>query len=434
MKNYNRTVLIFGILYFLAVIAFALYTGQNAGRIPGRDSDIIKLNDITRDAELVWGSLEKLADKDYGVDYAVTDTADKLLYASFPAEDEDMSLTAAQKKGCLYACAIVNDRTAGYVILRDEGGGIWRELRTRIIAGLLIAGAVLIILAVLFGRYVEKSIITPFNELKDFAGSIAEGKLDTPLKMHRSNMFGAFTESFDIMREDLSASRKREIALQRRERELVASLSHDLKTPITGIKVTCELLKARLESPGTPDPADLLTKIGNIYKKADQMDILVNDLFSSTMEDLDELKVTCTDESSEVLADILRGCDDRALVDSTEVPKVLIHIDVKRMSRVIGNIIANSYKYAGTKIEVAYRIVDDYLEMDIRDFGPGVPEEELNLITNKFYRGKQWEKSREEGSGLGLYIAKVLMEKMDGELVPVNTGEGLRITFMIPLF
>ena len=431
MKNYNKTVLILGILYFIAVAAFAVYTGQDAGRIPGRDTDIIKLNDITRDAERVWDSLEKLADNDYGVDYSVIDTADNLLYSSFPVKDEDMSLASAQKKGCIYACAAVDDKIAGYVILRDEGGGIWKELRTRIIAGLVIAGTVFAILAFLFGRYVQKTIITPFNNLKDFAGSIAEGNLDEPLKMHRDNMFGAFTESFDIMREELSASRKREIELQRRERELVASLSHDLKTPITGIKVTCELLKAKLSSP--IDPEDLSGKIDNIYKKTDQIDVLVSDLFSSTMEDLDELKVACTDESSEVLADILRRYDDRELVIFTEVPKVLIRIDVKRMSQVIGNIIANSYKYADTKIEVNYRLVDDYLEMDIRDFGPGVPEDELNLITNKFYRGRQWTGSREEGSGLGLYIAKTLMEKMDGELVPVSSGEGLMITLMIPL-
>ena len=81
------------------------------------------------------------------------------------------------------------------------------------------------------------------------------------------------------------------------------------------------------------------------------------------MEDLDELKVACTDESSEVLTDILRRYDDRELVIFEDVPKVLIRIDLKRMSQVIGNIIANSYKYADTKIEVNYRLVDDYLEM-----------------------------------------------------------------------
>lgn len=250
--------------------------------------------------------------------------------------------------------------------------------------------------------------------------------------MDRNNMFGAFTESFDIMREELDASRKREIALQRRERELVASLSHDLKTPVTGIKITTELLKTKL-SMESPNQTYMIDRLDNIYKKADQIDVLVSDLFSSTMEDLDELRVSCSDESSEVLNDIIRKYDDRNLVTSQSIPKVLIHIDAKRMSQVIGNIISNSYKYANTRIDVCYKLVDDYLEMDIKDSGPGVPEDELSLITNKFYRGKQWADSKEEGSGLGLYIAKLLMEKMDGELLPVNLDKGLMITLMLPL-
>jgi signal transduction histidine kinase len=100
---------------------------------------------------------------------------------------------------------------------------------------------------------------------------------------------------------------------------------------------------------------------------------------------------------------------------------------------VIGNIISNSYKYAGTGIEVSYRLVEEYLEMSVRDFGPGVPEEELGMILGKFYRGKKWADSKEEGSGLGLYIASTLMEKMDGELLPSNEGRGFKITLMIPL-
>ena len=62
-----------------------------------------------------------------------------------------------------------------------------------------------------------------------------------------------------------------------------------------------------------------------------------------------------------------------------------------------------------------------------------MPEDEISLITNKFYRGRWWADSKEEGSGLGLYIARMLMEKMDGALLPENTGDGLMITLMIPL-
>ena len=435
MKNYYKTVTIFGILYFLAILVFILITGKGTSGT-GRDMDIIRLNDIAGDAGEHFGDLSVLEGRDYGVDYALLDTADNLIYSSYPVGDEKLSLAAAMKKGSLYSYIDVDGRVAGYVILKDDGRGIYKDLRLRLTVGFAVLGIILLIMACAFGSYINRNIVTPFRNMKDFAGSVAEGRLDAPLTMDRNNMFGVFSESFDIMREELDASRKRELALARRERELVASLSHDLKTPITGIKLICELLTAKLSKPEKSAPLDsedLNEKIGNIYKKADQIDVLVSDLFSSAMEDLDELKVHCEDVSSEVLGEIVKKYDDRGLVSSGDIPGALIRIDVKRMSQVIGNIISNSYKYADTGIEAGYRLVDEYLEMNIRDHGPGVPEDEIGLITNKFYRGRQWESGGVEGSGLGLYIARILMEKMDGGLVASSKGEGLCITLMIPL-
>ena len=177
-------------------------------------------------------------------------------------------------------------------------------------------------------------------------------------------MFGVFSESFDIMREELAESRKREQTLQRKEKELVASLSHDLKTPITGIKLSAELLKAKLTMQGIENLDQIAD---NIYKKADQMDLLVSDLFSYTLEDLSEFTVNCQDEESSVLSDIIKKNDDKGCIVQSNVPSVLIHIDVKRLGQVIGNIIANSFKYADTKIDVDYRVIKGYLEMQIRD-------------------------------------------------------------------
>ncbi len=436
MKNYRKIVLVLGILYFAAVFTLAVFMRQTGGSIPGRDADIITLNDIARDAENNWDGPGRLAETDRGVDFVLLDTADNILYDSRPEAGHDLTLASAMKKGYLYACVTVNDRIAGYVILKDGSHDFWGTAGIRIIAALGVFGILLCMAAVFFGHFVNKSIILPFDNMKRFAGSIAEGNLDAPLDMDRGNLFGAFTESFDIMREELAESKKREIALARREKELVASLSHDLKTPVTGIKLSCELLTAKLEAGGgtaSIAPEDLSEKLDNIYKKADQIDVLVSDLLSSTMEELDELRVACTDENAAVLGEIVHRYDDRKLTVMGDIPEVLIRIDFRRMSQVIGNIISNSYKYAGTKIEITFRLVEEYLEMRIRDFGPGVPEDEISLITNKFYRGRQWAKSKEDGSGLGLYIARMLMEKMDGALLPENTGDGLMITLMIPL-
>ena len=139
------------------------------------------------------------------------------------------------------------------------------------------------------------------------------------------------------------------------------------------------------------------------------------------------------DETSTVIIEIVKKYDDKSLVKGDAVPEVIINTDIRRLSQVIGNIISNSYKYAGTEIDIKYEVIEGYLKMVLRDYGPGVPENEIDLITNKFYRGKDWKDGKQEGSGLGLYIAKTLMVKMNGELIAESDGKGLAITLLIPL-
>ena len=434
MKNYYRIVVTAGIVYALMVLAVALITGWSTKKDPERIENVLKLNDLAGAAAECNGDYESLAGRAPGVDFAVLDMTGNILYSSV-AEDEypeNLSVSAAIKSGLPYEYIIEGNQLRGCVIILDDGLGGIRRMRIIMIAALSGMGVVLLLGALFFGLYVRRNIYDPFQDMKNLAGQIADGKLDKPLKMDRNNLFGAFSESLDIMREELSASREREVALRRREKELVASLSHDLKTPITGIKLTCEVIKARAEIEHDISP-DLEEKVDNIYKKADQIDVLVRDLFQVTMEDLGEFKVNCEDVSSDSLSEIIKKYDDKGLVSQGEIPGVLIRADLKCMSQVIGNIISNSYKYAGTEIEAGYRLVDEYLEMKLKDHGPGVPADELALITNKFYRGKQWAESKEEGSGLGLYIAKRLMEKMDGELLPESPGDGFCITLLIPL-
>ena len=122
-----------------------------------------------------------------------------------------------------------------------------------------------------------------------------------------------------------------------------------------------------------------------------------------------------------------------ARAEVPEAPQVVVSIDKKRMAQVIGNVISNSYKYADTKIDIGYRLSEGYMEMRIRDYGPGVPASELDLITNKFYRGKDWKDTEKDGNGLGLYISKNLMKKMNGDLIAESDGDGLTITLIIPL-
>ena len=285
---------------------------------------------------------------------------------------------------------------------------------------------VMLISYVVFLYFINRKVVKPFNRMKDFAGLVARGELDEPLLMDRGNIFGAFTESFDIMREELKASRQREIELKLKEKELVASLSHDLKTPVTGIRAICGVLSVKVQD------EYVKAKIENIEQKTEEINTLLNDLLSSALDDLGEMNVNLTEETSAVLGKLVEEHDIRSRVNTEEIPECILKIDRNRMSQVIGNIISNSYKYADTAIDISYSFSGTFLEMKIRDHGEGVDPEEISFLTNKFYRGRK-NTSGKEGSGLGLYISGELMKKMNGQLICITDPDGFEVMLKIPL-
>ena len=431
MKNYVRVIIVACIIFVIGMLGYAIIMEKHVRDFTENDVDVIQLNDIRETVKDNWNTLQNLDSEDFGVDFVVLDNVNHILYRSGSIKEEaKFTVEEAIKCRYPYSYVVKDNCIVGCVIMVDSGEELYMNMRNRVFLGFGMCGLSILLGALLLGLYIQKNIIVPFQKMEDFAGKVAEGKLDEPLLTEKNNMFGVFSESFDIMREELAESRKREQALQRKEKELVASLSHDLKTPITGIKLSAELLKAKISMQGIENLNQITD---NIYKKAEQMDLLVSDLFSYTLNDLSEFTVNCQDEESGVLNDIMKKNDDKGCIVQGNIPSVLIYIDAKRLSQVIGNIIANSIKYADTKIDVNYRIIKGYLEMQIRDYGPGVPKEELQLITNKFYRGKGVEETKKEGSGLGLYISKTLMEKMNGEMICKSEGDGFTVILLIPL-
>ena len=427
MKGYCRFMALLVLLLAAGLFAVVKLTGTDD--FSQNNDDVLLLNEIAHKTVLDDKPPENIVPER---EYVILDRNGNVIYDNRSDRSEAITVETAMQRRYSYIYITENNQITGSVVLTDSNKRFDR-LRTNIITVYCVCGFLLIGAAATLGVYIRKAIIRPFAKMKDFASYVAAGDLDRPLEMDKGNMFGAFSESFDIMREELKASRARELFLQKKERELIASLSHDLKTPVTGIKLTSELMAAiffQNEGQEITVTEDMTGKMNNICKRADEIGVLVGDLFSSTLEDLGEFKVECSDENSAVIAEIVSKYDDRGLVRISEIPQVIVHIDKLRLSQVIGNIIFNSYKYAGTSIEISFRLDESFLEVSISDSGPGVPEDEIELITNKFYRGR--EHGDKEGSGLGLYIARILMDKMGGEL-SVRSENGLCVTLLIPI-
>lgn len=154
-------------------------------------------------------------------------------------------------------------------------------------------------------------------------------------------------------------------------------------------------------------------------------------MFSATLEELQELKVEVSEQSSELVLEIIKNTDYLNKVKKLKIEECLIYADVTRLTQIIDNIISNSYKYAGTSIEVNSICDEEYLIIEFRDFGCGVKDEELSLLINKFYRADN--SLSKSGAGLGLYISSYLMGKMNGKIRCENLNDGFKVVISICL-
>jgi Osmosensitive K+ channel histidine kinase len=289
---------------------------------------------------------------------------------------------------------------------------------------------------VLFLLVVDWFLLRPTREMRGLAAEIAKGNLDVPLPIRKHNPFGNLVEGFDLMREELRSSKEREAEAEKAKKELVAELAHDIKTPVATIRATCEVLEVKqqrridqlTDEAALADAQDVLTKTQTIAHKADMIETLVGSVFAATLEELDHIEVNPTEENSAVIEEYFRNLRNYGnIILDNPIPSCLVYMDRIRMEQVIDNVVGNSHKYAGTDIHVRFdeTVGKDregagasYISVCIRDSGPGAPEEELPLLTSKYYRGST--AKNKAGFGMGLYLVRSYMEKQGGGMEIYN--------------
>lgn len=276
--------------------------------------------------------------------------------------------------------------------------------------------------------YCYRTFLYPFHKLQKFASCISDGNFDEPLPMDRYNLFGSFTESFDVMRTSLKEAKQKTIALDKSKKELVASLSHDIRTPVTSINVLLELLLLKYQN-----DEELKQKLLLIQGKTRQMEELASNLLHSTLEDLEELAVNPVPTSSAVLARLLKESNLEDILLCRHVPDCMIDLDITRTRQIIDNILSNSRKYAGTLITVSFQLERDFLHVCIEDKGENYLPEEMELVCDQYYRGNAALSTGKDGEGLGLYLTKYMILKMNGEMeaYDAHPGFGIRLLFRL---
>ena len=298
----------------------------------------------------------------------------------------------------------------------DAYGGKDMQLVVLCLLTLLFTGALFL--------YLYFSVLRPFEKLGDFAENIARGDFNIPLTYERTNYFGRFTWAFDHMRKEIIKARQSEKEAVENNKTVIVALSHDIKTPIASIRAYAEGLEANLDT--TMEKREKYISV--IMRKCDEVSKLTSDLFLHALSDLDKLKI------KPQRIELCSFMENAAVEISAERKdifykkpgfEVFVSADQARLLQVMENLINNARKYAKTEIQIFIEQKENLVEIHVKDFGDGIPDEDMPFIFDKFYRGKNC--GEEQGSGLGLYIVKYIMEKMEGDVRLQSRRDGFEV-------
>ena len=406
-------------LLFGAVFLFRLFSSLEMPAI-----DMVSINRIEKETAAQWERGTFFKPDSFPYDYTVADLSGAILLKTSAAAPETM--TEAVRRHDTVLDLTIGQAVKGHVFIATGYDAALLKAKKELAFFAVLLLLLPLIPILIYTAYLNHAVLKPFRRMKDFTRHIAMGDLDFPLPMDRKHVFGAFTESFDIMRDQLREARFKEAEANRSKKELVASLSHDIKTPVASIKLTSELLLV------TEKEAPVRERLQTIYQKSDQIDHLITNMLQASLDELGELTVNLSEASSRLVEAMIRDADYCGRISSFTLPGCILLIDPFRLEQVIGNILNNAYKYAGSDINVVSDLTEDGLRVEFMDYGKGVPDEELPSLFTKFFRGSNSGK-KADGSGLGLYISKNLMERMGGIIECRNRSDGFSVILYLPL-
>ncbi|WP_161796430.1 sensor histidine kinase [Desulfosporosinus acididurans] len=284
-----------------------------------------------------------------------------------------------------------------------------------------------------------KNIIVPLDMLNYGAEQIKNGNLDFEIKYERMDEFGVAIANFDEMRTRLRQSIQTQLNYEEERKELVAGISHDLRTPLTAIKGYVKGLKDNVAN--TPEKQQRYHDI--IYKKTCEMDVLVDRLFLFSKLDTGHLpfyfeKVKSKEYFGELVRQIIEDFEGSGLKLSYSnrcSSNSIVTIDPDQMKRVFTNIVENSLKYKqleSCQVDFMVSRQGNEVVIEICDDGQGVPEEILPKLFTSFYRGDASRNNPTQSSGLGLSIAERIVKAHHGSIIAQNKN-GLAITIKLPV-
>ncbi|MEE1218386.1 MAG: HAMP domain-containing sensor histidine kinase [Ruminococcus sp.] len=271
----------------------------------------------------------------------------------------------------------------------------------------------LLVLVMLF--YIRHNILKPFSEITNLPYELSKGNLTMPLKENKNRYFGKFLWGLDMLREKLEQTKQAELELKKDKKTMLLSLSHDIKTPLSAIKLYSKALSVGIYT----EPQKQQEIFESINAKADEIEGYVAEIMRNETEDIIAFDIKNGEfYLFDVINDIKAYYNDK--LENTEFTiencsNCMLNGDADRLTEILQNIIENAIKYGdGSSISLHFSDEEDCKIITVKNSGCTLEEDELAHIFDSFWRGSNV--GSKAGNGLGLYICRQLSRAMGGDV------------------
>lgn len=300
---------------------------------------------------------------------------------------------------------------------------------------------VMVILYVLFGIFIfsvtflflQEKTMRYIERLSDAVRNISDGDLNTTVEVVGDDEFSYIAENLNKMTADIRQLMDKERESERSKNELITNIAHDLRTPLTSIIGYLELLTS-----GTQLPPELERKYIEIaYSKTKRLEKLIEDLFGFTKMTYGKMamhvgSVDIVKLLSQLLEEFYPSFADKNLSYEIQsnVPAKVITADGNLLARLFDNLIGNAIKYGadGKRVLVKVSAGEEIVTVSVTNYGYVIPEDELPMIFEKFYRVEQSRSTNTGGTGLGLAISKSIVDMHGGTITATSDLKGTVFT------
>lgn len=313
----------------------------------------------------------------------------------------------------------IDTRTASYV------------MSTAIISTLLFA---------IINYFVIKPLLDTIMNLQKASQQNARGHYTTLNKYPFATELAALTKDYNTMVKQITQQVEELKQSEKEKNEMIANLSHDIKTPVASLIAIGQALSDDILSDD-----EKKRYLESVSENAQRITILADELMQVTIDNSSENTNVITDEImvDDILIKVLNAFKPRIDHDQREImisgfetiPAIKANEDA--VYRILYNVIENSLKYSqsGTPIQIDVKVDNNMVNIEVVDEGKGIPEEDITKIFQRTYRVEKSRNQATGGHGLGLFITKNLVEKLGGKIsVKSKIGVGSRFSVALPIY